>query len=83
MTLPEIDPRSGRPHGTYFRGREPWDAHFARSGNFPKRTGRGSNTPMGRWPGEFKPAARETRRASTEKASNSVNKYFKMIVGGI
>ena len=38
MTLPEIDPRLPRPRGTYFGGRGPWGALFARSGNNNKMT---------------------------------------------
>ena len=53
MTLTPIDPRLARPLGTDFRRRGPWGAHFARSGNFETHPCRGSNTPMGRRPGEF------------------------------
>ena len=42
MTLPEIDPRSGRPLHTDFRRRGPWGAHFARSGNIPNTPAQGS-----------------------------------------
>ena len=52
MTLPEIGPRLPRPRPTDFRRRRPWGAHFARSGNFETHPCRGSNTPMGRRPGE-------------------------------
>ena len=36
-----------------FGRREPWAAHFARSGNFPKQPRNRSDTPMGPWPGEL------------------------------
>ena len=53
MTLREIDPRLGRQRGTYFLRRRPWGANFARSGSLETHPCRGSNTPMGRWPGEL------------------------------
>ena len=53
MTLPEIGGDQGRPRPTDFRRRGPWGAHFARSGNIPNTPHTGSDTPMGRRPGEL------------------------------
>ena len=56
MTLREIEGRSGRPRRTELGRRGPWGAPLCavwKQKQHDRGRYRRSNTPMGRWPGEF------------------------------